>query len=115
MSVMQVLYINKINLFSKVFHTYLVCFANIVWYNIPKKFSQLYLIYFRFPVAVLSDGNWHRVAVSVSTGRFALYVDCSMVESVDWAYKEGLQITTDGLIMVGGIIEGFETPFEVQT
>lgn len=71
-------------------------------------------IYFRFPVAVLSDGNWHRVAVSVSTGRFALYVDCTMVESVDWAYKEGLGIATDGLIMVGGIVEGFEIPFEVK-
>lgn len=76
--------------------------------------STLCLIYFRFPVAVLSDGNWHRVAVSVSTGRLALYVDCSLVESVDWANKEGLGITTDGLIMVGGIIEGFEIPFEVN-
>lgn len=68
----------------------------------------------RFPVAVLSDGGWHRVAVSVSSGRLALYVDCSMVESVDWAYKDGLGISTDGLVMVGGIIEGFETPFEVS-
>lgn len=65
-------------------------------------------------MAVLSDGGWHRVAVSVSSGRLALYVDCSMVESVDWAYKDGLGISTDGLVMVGGIIEGFETPFEVS-
>lgn len=65
-------------------------------------------------MTVLSDGNWHRVAVSVSTGQFALYVDCAMVESVDWSYKDGLEITTDGLIMVGGIIEGFEVPFEVK-
>ncbi|ROL47462.1 Collagen alpha-1(XI) chain [Anabarilius grahami] len=68
--------------------------------------------HYEFPVAVLSDGGWHRVAVSVSSGRLALYVDCSMVESVDWAYKDGLGISTDGLVMVGGIIEGFETPFE---
>lgn len=65
-------------------------------------------------MAVLSDGGWHRIAVSVSSGRLALYVDCSMVESVDWAYKDGLGISTDGLVMVGGIIEGFETPFEVS-
>lgn len=65
-------------------------------------------------MAVLSDGGWHRLAVSVSSGRLALYVDCSMVESVDWAYKDGLGISTDGLVMVGGIIEGFETPFEVS-
>lgn len=65
-------------------------------------------------MAVLSDGGWHRMAVSVSSGRLALYVDCSMVESVDWAYKDGLGISTDGLVMVGGIIEGFETPFEVS-
>ncbi|KAL7844087.1 hypothetical protein SRHO_G00226260 [Serrasalmus rhombeus] len=68
--------------------------------------------HYEFPVTVLSDGNWHRVAVSVSTGRIALYVDCAMVESVDWAYQDGLGITTEGLVMVGGIIEGFETPFE---
>ncbi|KAI7795610.1 putative collagen alpha-1I chain-like [Triplophysa rosa] len=68
--------------------------------------------HYEFPVGVLSDGDWHRVALSVSSGRLALYVDCSMVESVDWAYEDGLGISTDGLVMVGGIIEGFETPFE---
>lgn len=65
-------------------------------------------------MAVLSDGNWHRVAVSVSARRLVLYVDCALVESIDWAYKEGLEVTTDGLIMVGGIVEGFEIPFEVK-
>lgn len=65
-------------------------------------------------MAVLSDGKWHQVAVSVSTGRLVLYVDCALVESVDWAYKEGLEVTTDGLIIVGGIIESFEIPFEVK-
>lgn len=67
----------------------------------------------RFPVSGLSDGKWHRVAVSVSAKRLALYVDCSLLESVDWVY-EGLGISSDGLLVVGGVIEGFETPFEVK-
>lgn len=66
----------------------------------------------RFPVSFLSDGQWHRVAMSVSKGRLTLYVDCVKVESVDWTYR-GLGISTDGLLIMGGIIEGFETPFEV--
>lgn len=66
----------------------------------------------RFPVSGLSDGGWHRLALSASTGRLALYVDCSLVESVDWVYQ-GMGISTDGLLMVGGIVESFETPFEV--
>ena len=67
----------------------------------------------RLPVSGLSDGKWHHVAVSVSAKRLALYVDCSLLESVDWVYH-GMGINTDGLLMVGGIIEGFETPFEVS-
>lgn len=67
----------------------------------------------RFPVSGLSDGKWHHVAVSVSARRLALYVDCSLLESVDWVHQ-GMGITADGLLMVGGIIEGFETPFEVS-
>ncbi|KAG8010866.1 hypothetical protein GBF38_010153 [Nibea albiflora] len=65
----------------------------------------------RFPVSGLSDGKWHHVAISVSAKRLALYVDCSLLESVDWVYH-GMGISTDGLLMVGGIIEAFETPFE---
>ncbi|KAM7369300.1 hypothetical protein PAMP_013579 [Pampus punctatissimus] len=68
--------------------------------------------HYEFPVSNLSDGKWHHVAVSVSAKRLALYVDCSLLESVDWVYH-GMGINTDGLLMVGGIIEGFETPFEL--
>ncbi|AWP14955.1 putative collagen alpha-1(V) chain-like [Scophthalmus maximus] len=67
--------------------------------------------HYEFPVSSLSDGKWHHVAVSVSAKRLAVYVDCSLLESVDWVHH-GLGISTDGLLMVGGIIEGFETPFE---
>lgn len=67
----------------------------------------------RFPVSGLSDGKWHHVAISVAAKRLALYVDCSLLERVDWVYY-GMGISTDGLLMVGGIIESFETPFEVS-
>ncbi|XP_030004254.1 collagen alpha-1(V) chain-like [Sphaeramia orbicularis] len=67
--------------------------------------------HYEFPVAGLSDGQWHRVAISVASRRLALYVDCTLLESVDWVYH-GMDIGTDGLLMVGGIIESFETPFE---
>ncbi|XP_041667075.1 collagen alpha-1(XI) chain-like [Cheilinus undulatus] len=67
--------------------------------------------HYEFPVSGLSDGEWHHVAVSVSAKRLALYVDCSLLESVDWVYH-GMEISTDGLLVVGGIVEGFETPFE---
>lgn len=67
----------------------------------------------RFPVSGLSDGKWHHVAISVAAKRLALYVDCSLLERVDWVYH-GMGISTDGLLMVGGIIESFETPFEVS-
>ncbi|KAL6097196.1 uncharacterized protein ACO6RY_06342 [Pungitius sinensis] len=69
--------------------------------------------HYEFPVSGLSDGKWHHVAVSVSAKRLALYVDCSLLESVDWVY-EALGISSDGLLVVGGVIEGFETPFEGQ-
>lgn len=67
----------------------------------------------RFPVSRLSDGTWHHVAVSVSAKRLAFYVDCALLESVDWV-NHGLGISTDGLFMVGGTMEGSETPFEVS-
>lgn len=61
----------------------------------------------------LCDGAWHHVAFSVSSGRLALYVDCSLLESVDWV-NHGMEISADGLLMVGGNTESFETPFEVS-
>ncbi|XP_061115428.1 collagen alpha-1(V) chain-like [Conger conger] len=67
--------------------------------------------HYEFPVGVLSDGEWHRVSVGVSAHRLALYVDCRLVESVNWD-SPSLDITTDGLLMVGGIVEGFEMPFQ---
>jgi hypothetical protein len=67
----------------------------------------------RFPVGMLPDGQWHQVSVGVSSSWLALYVDCELVERVNWTYP-GQDITTDGLLMLGGIIEGFETPFEVR-
>lgn len=66
----------------------------------------------RFPVRVLSDGRWHRVAMAVSAGSLALYVDCVLVEDVKWGYP-GMDISTDSLLVVGGIIEDSEIPFEV--
>lgn len=62
---------------------------------------------------MLPDGQWHQVSVGVSSSWLALYVDCELVERVNWTYP-GQDITTDGLLMLGGIIEGFETPFEVR-
>ncbi|CAB1448052.1 unnamed protein product [Pleuronectes platessa] len=67
--------------------------------------------HYEFPVGGLSDGKWHHVGVSVSAKRLAVYVDCSLLESVDWVHH-GLGIRTDGLLMVGGTVEGSETPFE---
>uniref|UniRef100_A0A3B3H4T1 Laminin G domain-containing protein n=1 Tax=Oryzias latipes TaxID=8090 RepID=A0A3B3H4T1_ORYLA len=67
--------------------------------------------HYEFPVGGLCDGEWHYVGVSVSSQHLSLYADCSLLESVDWV-NLGMGIGTDGLLMVGGIIEAFETPFE---
>ncbi|XP_034047688.1 collagen alpha-2(V) chain [Thalassophryne amazonica] len=67
--------------------------------------------HYEFPVGALTDGQWHHVSVSVSAKTLALYVDCSLVESVDWVHCD-MGIKTDGLFIAGGIIEAFETPFE---
>ncbi|MFT7813688.1 collagen alpha-1(XI) chain-like [Arapaima gigas] len=66
---------------------------------------------YEFPVVFLSDGKWHQVSLGVSVLSLALYVDCVLVERVHWAFLD-MEIITDSLLMVGGIIEGFETPFE---
>lgn len=67
---------------------------------------------FRFSVSGLSDSQWHWISVGVAFEWLAVYVDCVLVEKVSWMYPY-MGITTDGLLMVGGILEGFETPFEV--
>lgn len=70
--------------------------------------------HYEFPIPFLSDGRWHKVAVSVSWDKIELYADCRFVESVAWRNYFGMQVTTEGLIMIGGLIEAFETPFEGQ-
>ena len=61
----------------------------------------------------LHDGQWHRVSVGVSLSGLELHVDCSLVERVHWPYR-GQGISTEGLVILGGILESFETPFEVR-
>ncbi|XP_035514783.1 collagen alpha-1(XI) chain [Morone saxatilis] len=66
---------------------------------------------YEFPVGSLCDGQWHQVSLGVSPLWLEVYVDCSLVERVNWAYPwQG--ISTDGLLIIGGSLEGFETPFE---
>ncbi|XP_030197639.1 collagen alpha-2(XI) chain isoform X2 [Gadus morhua] len=67
--------------------------------------------HYEFPVSGLTDGEWHRLAVSVSLERLAVYVDCVLFESLDWVYY-GMAVSTAGLLMVGGTVRGHETPFE---
>ncbi|KAF7217746.1 collagen alpha-1(V) chain-like [Nothobranchius furzeri] len=67
--------------------------------------------HYEFPVSGVCDGGWHHLAFSVSANRLALYVDCSLLESVGWV-NHGMEISADGLLMVGGLSEAFETPFE---
>ncbi|KAG7456372.1 hypothetical protein JOB18_023506, partial [Solea senegalensis] len=66
---------------------------------------------YEFTVGSLRDGRWHRVSLSVSPLWLEVYVDCSLVERVNWAYP-WQRIATDGVLMVGGSLEGYETPFE---
>ncbi|XP_077594079.1 uncharacterized protein LOC144210983 [Stigmatopora nigra] len=67
--------------------------------------------HYEFPVRNLTDGQWHHLAISVSSRRVAIFVDCALLESVEWV-NQGLGIRADGLFIIGGIVEGFETPFE---
>lgn len=67
----------------------------------------------RFLVSGLSDSRWHWVSVGASLEHLAVYVNCVLVEKVRWTFPY-LGIPTDGLLMVGGIVQGFETPFEVD-
>lgn len=70
-------------------------------------------VFSRFPVSDLSDGKWHRVALSVSAKHLAVYVDCSLLEKVDWPHP-GMRISPDGLLLVGGAVQRYDTPFEVS-
>ncbi|KAM8761452.1 uncharacterized protein AB9X84_009134 [Acanthopagrus schlegelii] len=66
---------------------------------------------YEFSVGSLRDGQWHQVSLGVSPLWLDVYVDCSLVERVNWAYP-WQSISTDGLLMIGGSLEGFETPFD---
>ncbi|XP_060126269.1 collagen alpha-2(XI) chain-like [Zootoca vivipara] len=68
--------------------------------------------HYEFPVSSLADGHWHRVALSISLKRLALYVDCYLLESVGWSGYFGMGVATEGLVVIGGLIEPFEVPFE---
>ncbi|KAG2455592.1 COBA2 protein, partial [Polypterus senegalus] len=68
--------------------------------------------HYEFPVSILMDGAWHRVALAVSLGRLEFYVDCQLVESVDWKNYVGMEISHESLLVLGGIIETFDVPFE---
>ncbi|XP_067398297.1 collagen alpha-1(V) chain-like [Emydura macquarii macquarii] len=68
--------------------------------------------HYEFPVSILGDGDWHQVALSISSERLELHVDCQLVESVGWSNYFGMGVTTQGLVIVGGLITSFEIPFE---
>lgn len=74
--------------------------------------SSVCFCFRRFLVSGLSDSQWHWVSVGVSLEYLAVYVNCVLVEKVRWTFPY-LGIPTDGLLMLGGILQGFETPFEV--
>ncbi|KAM4663938.1 uncharacterized protein O3C94_012153 [Discoglossus pictus] len=68
--------------------------------------------HYEFPVHSLTDGEWHRVALSISAKGVVLYVDCKLVESLPWSNFFGLGVSTDGILMLGGLIETFDVPFK---
>lgn len=68
----------------------------------------------RFPVSFLGDGRWHQVALSISLERLELHVDCRLVDRVSWSNYFGMGVNTEGLIIIGGLIESFEIPFKVR-
>lgn len=68
----------------------------------------------RFPVSFLGDGRWHQVALSISVERLELHVDCRLVDRVSWSSYGGMGVHTEGLIILGGLIESFEIPFKVR-
>uniref|UniRef100_A0AAV2IZG5 Laminin G domain-containing protein n=1 Tax=Knipowitschia caucasica TaxID=637954 RepID=A0AAV2IZG5_KNICA len=67
--------------------------------------------HYEFPVVGLSDGQWHRVALSVAPRQLQVFVDCSELESVEWLHF-GLDLGLDALMMVGGATGSYDTPFE---
>lgn len=41
-------------------------------------------------------------------------MDCRLVDRVSWSNYFGMGVNTEGLIIVGGLIESFEIPFKVR-
>lgn len=68
----------------------------------------------RFPVSLLSDGRWHRVALGISSEGLELHVDCRLVGRASWSGHIGMGVSTEGLVVLGGLVEAFEIPFEVR-
>ncbi|CAJ0927398.1 unnamed protein product, partial [Ranitomeya imitator] len=68
--------------------------------------------HYEFPFSSLTDGNWHRVALAISSKGVVLYVDCKLVEKLPWTNFFGLGIKTDGILMLGGLIETYDVPFK---
>lgn len=65
-------------------------------------------------MSFLGDGRWHQVALSISLERLELHVDCRLVDRVSWSNYFGMGVNTEGLIIIGGLIESFEIPFKVR-
>ncbi|XP_040261534.1 collagen alpha-1(XI) chain-like [Bufo bufo] len=68
--------------------------------------------HYEFPVPSLTDGKWHRVALGISSKSVTLYVDCKLVEKLPWSNFFGLGVKTDGILMLGGLIEPYDIPFK---
>lgn len=82
-----------------------------MWGEVSCSASSLSL---RFPVSFLGDGHWHQVALGISLERLELHVDCRLVDTVSWSNHFGMAVTTEGLVIIGGLIESFEIPFKVR-
>lgn len=78
------------------------------------EFPVVPLAFPRFPVSFLGDGHWHQVALSISLERLELHVDCRLLDRVSWANYFGMGVNTEGLIIIGGLIESSEIPFKVR-
>lgn len=42
-------------------------------------------------------------------------MDCRLVERASWPGYLGMGVGTEGLLVIGGLVESFEIPFEVRS